>query len=670
VRISRLRVRDWIVVAFCLIASLSVLAFAEGTENDLSEASIEQLGHIKVYAASKHFQFQGDAPSSVTIITADEIQKHGYRTLADILQTVRGFFITYDRNYTSVGIRGFARPGDYNTRLLLLVDGHRLNDNIYDEAMLGTEFPIDIDLIARIEVVRGPSSSLYGSNALFGVVNIITRRGDDLKGLELSAEAASFSSYKGSMSYGKQLPNLGILVSGTFYGSQGQNLLSFPAVDTSGTNRIAMHADDDQVGSGLATVTFHDFTVQAAYSNREKGIPTGAYDSLLGDPRTRTTDAHGYLDVGYRRLVANSWDVFARAFYDRYTYQGTYIYPSMVDPAQVTPNLDYADGKWWGTELQVTKNLLSRNRITIGGEYRNNIRQSQTNYDINPFALILKDSRDSFVTAFYLQDEVSLSKSLSLNVGFREEHYYSVGSSFNPRAALIYRPWEKTAFKFIYGESFRVPNVYEQYYYYPAPVASPALKPEKTHSAEIVWEQKVGAHVWLSTSGFYNDMDRLISEVPLSDGTVVFQNLENPNSLGAEFELRAQLPNGMDGEASYSFQETKNEDTGQLLSNSPRTLVKLSLSQPLLRRRMFITLDSQYRSRIQPLDGPPVSPLTTANLTLVGRNIAPHFDLSASAYNVLNKRYFDPPSSANFLLPIQQDGRSFRVKLTWHQREQ
>src|SRR3954452_11166967 len=179
--------------AFCALCVAAVRGRPAQHPADVADASIEELGRIKVYTASKHLQSGTDAPSSVTVITADEIQKHGYRTLADILQTVRGFFVTYDRNYSSLGVRGFARPGDLNTRVLLLVDGHRLNDNIYDEAMLGTEFPVDIDLISRIEVIRGPVSSLYGSNALVAVVNIITRRGRNLNGLELSSEAASFN---------------------------------------------------------------------------------------------------------------------------------------------------------------------------------------------------------------------------------------------------------------------------------------------------------------------------------------------------------------------------------------------------------------------------------------------------------------------------------------------
>jgi iron complex outermembrane receptor protein len=113
-----------------------------------------------------------EAPSSVTIVTSEDIRRYGYRTLAELLRSVRGFYTSYDRSYTSLGVRGFGQPGDYNSRILLLLDGHRLNDNIYDSAMLGTEFILDIDLIERVEISRGPGSSLYGNNAFFAVVKL------------------------------------------------------------------------------------------------------------------------------------------------------------------------------------------------------------------------------------------------------------------------------------------------------------------------------------------------------------------------------------------------------------------------------------------------------------------------------------------------------------------
>ena len=139
---------------------------------DLSEASLEELGNIQVYSASKHMQSASDAPSSVTVVTADEIQKYGYRTLADILESTRGFYVTYDRDYSFVGVRGFGRLGDSNNRILVLIDGHRINDNVFGEPYLGTEFLVDVDLIERVEIIRGPSSSLYGADAFFAVINV------------------------------------------------------------------------------------------------------------------------------------------------------------------------------------------------------------------------------------------------------------------------------------------------------------------------------------------------------------------------------------------------------------------------------------------------------------------------------------------------------------------
>ena len=331
-----------LLVSAALVTWVAPNVVGQQPNPNLADATLEELGNIPVYSASKHLQPSGEAPSSVTVLTGNQIREQGYRTLADVLRTVRSFFVTYDRNYSSLGVRGFARPGDYNTRILLLVDGHRLNDNIYDEAMIGTEFPIDVDLIERIEIVRGPVSSLYGSNALFAVINIVTKHARDLNGLELSSETASYNTYKGSISYGRTLPQAEFLISGSFYGSRGHNQLFYPEFNTPQTNNgIASHADDDQLGTALATISSHGFTLQAAYGTREKGIPTAAYETIFDNNGTLTTDSHGYVDLSYEHTFFGSWDTLARAFYDRYAYQGTYMYPSPIDPTQSQPEHRY-----------------------------------------------------------------------------------------------------------------------------------------------------------------------------------------------------------------------------------------------------------------------------------------------------------------------------------------
>jgi len=180
-----------------------------------------------VVAGSKRAQESRDVPSFVSVVSAADIKEHGYRTLADVLRTLPGLYVSSDRNYSYVGVRGFGRPGDYNSRILLLLNGLRTNESVYDLAYIGEEFSVDVDMIERVEVIRGPSSSLYGSNAVFAVINVVTRAGSSLAGTEVATTAASFGTYSGRASYGHTFTNgLDLLASGTYSDSKGRNLYS------------------------------------------------------------------------------------------------------------------------------------------------------------------------------------------------------------------------------------------------------------------------------------------------------------------------------------------------------------------------------------------------------------------------------------------------------------
>jgi iron complex outermembrane receptor protein len=636
--------------------------YAQASKPDISDMSLEDLMNIEVYSASKHLQKSEEAPSSVTVITAAEIRTYGYRTLADILRSVRSFYVTYDRNYSYVGVRGLGRPGDYNTRILLLIDGHRLNDNIYDQGMVGTEFPLDVDLIDRVEIIRGPVSSLYGANAFFGVINIITRHGNQIKGLELSSSAASFATYNGRLTYGGEFHGIDFLASGSFLGSQGHARLFYPEFSSPQTNYgYAIHSDDDQLASALLTASFRDFTFQGLYGNRDKAIPTAAYGTLFDVRGTRTIDTHTYFDLLYKHTYGG-WALLERFFYDRYTYKGFYN----LNPAGILDrNLDFADGKWWGTELQIGRDLPARNHATFGGEYRNNLRQDQSNYDANPYHLYLDDRRHSFTGGMFLQDEWLIAPKVTLNAGVRYDYYNLIASSTNPRAAVIYRPWSRTALKFVYGTAYRVPNVYELYYW--APGTTPALKlsPERIRTIEFVWEQALGGALTFSSAAYHNRINGLISQQELPDGTAMFRNLDKAHSTGLEFEANGKFAYGVQGRLSYSLQRTINPATSQELSNSPNHLVKLNIASPVLTPHLQAGIDAQYTSSRTTLSGSRVSGFPVVNLTLMGRNLGKHLQVSASTYNLFDRRYFDPGAAEHRQSAIQQDGRSFRLKLTW-----
>ena len=231
---------------------------------DLMDMSLENLMKVEVdsvYGASGYRQNVNDAPASITIITADEIKRYGYRTLADILRNVPGFYMTFDRDFSYVGVRGLANPGDYNSRVLLRVDGHWLNDNVTGGAVFGTEMPFDIDLIDRVEVIRGPNSPVYIASALLAIINVVTKQGREVNGVSVSEEAGSYRTYMSHLTYGYQFKSgLDLLLSGAYYFSHGPERLYFKEFDSPADNNgVAEDADGGRFDQSRSSIRGLEF---------------------------------------------------------------------------------------------------------------------------------------------------------------------------------------------------------------------------------------------------------------------------------------------------------------------------------------------------------------------------------------------------------------------------
>jgi len=643
--------------AFC--AGIAPLP-AQQRPADITELSLPDLLNTPISTASRFSQSSMEAPASVTVVTREQIQRSGYRTLADILRGVQGFYITYDRQYSYIGVRGFSNPGDYNTRVLLMVDGHRLNDTIFEQAMVGTEFTIDVDLIDHVEITRGPASSLYGTNAVFGVINVITRKGSDLHGVEAASDAGSFNTYRGRLSYGREIAGVQTLLSGTFYGSQGPKQLYYPEYDDPSTNNgIASHADDDQFIDLLATLTTRGLRFQAAYNAREKGEPTGAFDDVFNDRRSREADGHGYLDLRYEGVLGKTSSFLARTYFDRVMYDGKFVQAG--DNGSVL-NKDFGRGESFGLELQSTIRIRDKYRFVSGFEYRNDFRQEITNYDVSPFHSYLNYDHPSFVAAPYIEGEIPLRGSFLLAPSVRVDYNPRVGWMTSPRVALRFAQGERNHFKLMFGQSFRSPNAYELYYY---PASTPSrLEPERNLAWEGNWDRDFSNGFLLSTALYANRMRNFVATNETDE--LGFHNEGKMDTAGLETTLQKKWLGGATAILGYSntFQQLGDDGDGKI--NSPKHLGKLNASIPLLKKKVFGTLDAQYVGRRSTLTQNTVSPYTTLNFTLLGRDIFGRLDLSASLYNALDKTFYDPGAEQHRQDALQQDGRSFRVKLVWH----
>ena len=669
----------WAVIALILLGSVMGMAQTElesvtpksettptGEPVQIPSEEAILLGETPiVYSAAKYEQKITEAPAAVTIITGDQIRKYGYRTFAQVLQSVPGLFTTYDRNYDYLGIRGFNRPADYNSRVLLLIDGHRLNDAMFDQAPIGTDSPIDVDLIERVEVVRGPSSSLYGTNAFFGVINVITKRGRDIKGVEGSWENASYSSNKGRVTYGQKLSNgLEFIASGSYLYSVGQENLFYPEFNTPTTNNgIAHRMDQDTFHNFFGKVSYGDFTLQGGYVGRKKGIPTAAFGTIFNNARDAVVDRRGYLDLKYQHEFANLLTVKGRLYYDTYYFRDDYL----LNPAPIPPAQDYAVAtEQAGGELAVVRRLFEKHKVTLGGEFRSQFRMDQSNTGPLPPLTYVIDNRKSNIGAVYFQDEFAITDRLILNAGFRYDHYSTFGGTVNPRAGLIYT-WRDMTAKLLYGRAFRAPNPFQQFNTVSGvSKPNPDLKPETINTYELVLEQYLGHHLRGSASAYYYEIDKLISQVlDQSDGLLVYQNTNKINARGVELTVEGKWPSGWDGRVSYAIQEARDNASDRLLTNSPQHLVKGNLIIPLFQDKVFASLETRYMSSRLTLSGNNAKSVFLTNVTLFTQQLLPGWEFSAQVNNLFDYHYSDPTAGQHIQDVILQDGRTYWLKLKY-----
>ena len=416
----------------------------------------------------------------------------------------------------------------------------------------------------------------------------------------------------------------------------------------------------------FANLTYHGLVLEGVYGWREKNVPTASFNTIFNDPGEHTIDAPGFLDLKYEHKFGGDWGYRARVYYDHYNYSGGYPYDASAagGPSRVV-NEDVTVGQRWGAEFDVSKKLGDYQTLIGGLEYRDNFQQNQENYDIQPFVQYLNDRRSSTIGAAFAQDSIRLRSNLALDLGLRYDHYSTFGGTTNPRAALIYSPFEKTTVKFLYGSAFRAPNDYELYYADgTSSEPNPLLKPETVKTTELVVEQSFDNNFRLNLSGYFYPIRGLITqEDDPATGLIVYRNSQRINMQGLELALNKKLPSGLEAGGSFSYQNAQNIGAGSPLTNSPHELAQLHLSVPLFRRELIVSANVQYVSKRRTLAGNYAGAYALPSLTLFSPKALRGWEVSASIYNIFDETYGDPGSQGNRQDIIYQDGRTFRVKV-------
>lgn len=637
--------------ALALCVGLAGPAGAQ-TAGDLADLSLAALLDMEVTGTSRFATRRSESAAAVTVITRDEIFALGHRTLSEALRSVRGVTVAGDRAYDYLGVRGFLASGDYNTRVLLLVDGNRVNDSLYDQAYLGSEFPLDLSLVERIEFVPGPGSAVYGANALFGVINVITR------------SAAS----------GGSEVALGL-------GRQGQRLLRghWQQATAEGGWRLALSRSlrDGETLTDLATgvhaapgedaerrTAAHlrwdhgPWTASLLHADRDKAVPLGV-GLILGAGGNRYRDTLQLASLQHERALNTTEQLTARLHAGAFRFLGDYH----IDYPPPTLNRDVGRGRWWGLEARLTSTRWSGHRLVAGFEWQQTRELVQQNFDLSPGTdLYLDDRRRSSRLALFAEDQMKLGESWTLHLGGRLDQVRDQGRAASPRIALTWRPDTAWSLKAIHGRSFRAPNAYEAFYEVDTTAGylrNPDLQPERVRGDELSaeWQPAPG---WRVSGSLYRNQGRRLILLGFETDTerYRFDNAGTFAAQGAELELE-QAGATWRWRLNASLNQDRSAGGAAQPVLYPRRMLKGTAVLPLAGAwRLGVEGHAISRRGAAPGHG-------LLNLSASGPLTWLDATLQLSLRNALDRELVDPGADAERQPVLPQLRRQWRLELAW-----
>ena len=627
---------------FSLIFAFVFVVHAEEIDYEQSAVKLE----TTVVTATLTPKEIKEAPGALEVITAEEIRVKGAENVAQVLEDAVGLDLDHvaGRGYIPQ-IRGLS-----NKRTLILIDGMRFSTGFRDTTVDLTEFPTEI--IERIEIVRGPNSALYGSEAIGGVINIITKNAP--KKLSESAairygqntygEAENYI-FKGSI--GDTFENLGIIVSGHVN-------LSDKFDRDPDDNRTDF--DDEERYSGLLKLNYsfadkHRFSAGVFYSDASrKGIRSKyglEWDRDADSDRTSTF-------LQYNGVIEET-TVMARGYYSDFQSDRSYI--DIDDPSN---REDFQiENELYQVESRASRIFAQSHLITLGLEYREEERSGVENRGENE----LDESINN--RAVFLQDDFPIFDCLQITAGIRLDDHSDFGSEVSPRLSLNYYLLDNLRFKASYGEGFRAPSLYELYVYTENTkgdvIPNPNLASETSRSYEAGLEGEYGPFGG-KIMAFRNDIDDMIYKTPtgnyrMQGKTKVLEyemcNIDEAYTQGIELEARLALPQHFSLAGNTVFIDSNNEDTDEDLLEVPdvKSYLRLSYDNPNIGFHANIRMNYTGKQVIAPKfeDGTQTDADSYIMWNLYAeKEIKKNFRIFAGIDNIFNKKISITPDKGTF----------------------
>jgi outer membrane cobalamin receptor len=549
--------KKWVAMLLAGVLSVawSIIAFAEEADVKLQEV---------VVTATKTEKDPKDVTQAVTVITSDEIKRSGASNAAEVVKK------SVDLNFQEYGPKGstanISVRGSTAAQVLILLDGIRLNSP-GDGGFNLTDLPVALDDIERIEIVRGPSSALYGADAVGGVVNIITKKPEK--------DQTRVTGTVGSHGYDS--------VSASNAGKADKMYYTVTAGrETSDGYRRNSDLDQKTVGGKIGYEITQDASLDltANYIGKEIGVP-GSTDWLT--PFARQWTRALVTGLGYRAKLSKELDMKLNADYHR---------DMLSFRRDLTSAVSKHESETSGADAQINWLANLWNAISVGTEARKDHVKSTDSGD-----------HDTRLLAGYLQDEVSIGEPLILVLGGRYDSHSVYGGQFSPKASARYLiAYTGTIVRASAGKSYRAPTLNDLYWSDPFMPGNPNLRPETAKEYEVGVEQKVGKEGVVKLTGFERQVKDLINWHPDAMGTWTPTNIGRAHIKGAEAEAKFKLFESLAWSANYTYINPVDKVTGEKIYTVPQQQLNSNLNFALFTKTSVCLEGRMVKNYVRPAE--------------------------------------------------------------------
>lgn len=639
----------FILVTACLFLLSSPLAASDGQEDfeDFEELSLEDLLQIEVVTAARKVQKISEAPASMYVITDEDIKQSGATTIPDILRIVPGLDVMeITASDFVVNARGFNQ--EMSNKMLVLIDGRSVYWDFYG-LVVWDSFPIALEEIKRIEIVKGPGSALYGANAFSGVINILTKSAEELRqGTTISTNYGNLNAVLTTLVHAGAKKNLDYKVSLGWNRTHQWN-------DSDGKEGEVkkLHAGLRYRVNATSEITFMG------------GHNEGEGNTMTGIGRMDRQQEWNYLMLNYSHSSCG-----IRLFWNR--VRGDVL-------QQATGDRNFFDVDAYDTESQYLFSVGSLNSVILGGSYRLNVGRSD---------MTVKGFNQSLY-AFYVQDEFRPVQNLTITVGMRYDGHSLFEDRLTPRGNILISPHPNHFIRFSYGTAFRNPSFLESYVYKVSDITSQislelpsntivteaignsGLSPEKITSYQAGYEALLGRRVKCKLDLFYDQLRDFVffqtteyqdisyllglpTNSVLAPSLQSYVNEGEATAKGFEFGFDVLVAGWLSGLANYSYQDityesdnpaTTEDEKETTTKSSPRHKINAGLRfQPESHFSANLQMHhvSQREVREDHAFGK-VDPYTLFNLRLGYSVLDGRIETNLSVLNLFDNKHFEYP---------------------------